>query len=137
MFGSDWWDGIPGIGCVPSTTCAFHFVGLQEAIKAVKGPYLCVCVGRSEGFFKMNDKSLRKELAKLHDLVCELQSEVDSFKTRVKFSTKRGSFVLRWKVFFAWYDIWVGVYVDRDAKAVYVCPLPCVVFKFWRYDTCP
>jgi len=34
---------------------------------------------------------------------------------------------------FAWYDIWVGIYIDRARRAVYVCPLPCLVLKFqWR-----
>jgi hypothetical protein len=38
-----------------------------------------------------------------------------------------------WKVkfFFAWYDIWVGVFVSSD-HSVYVCPLPCCVFRFYR-----
>lgn len=27
-------------------------------------------------------------------------------------------------------DWWVGAYIAPDA--VYVCPLPCVVLKFWR-----
>lgn len=33
------------------------------------------------------------------------------------------------KVFFAWYDFWVGAYWDRKNKVLYVCPLPCVVIK--------
>lgn len=33
------------------------------------------------------------------------------------------------RVFFAWYDIWIGVYVDRKSRAVYVCPFPCLVIK--------
>lgn len=27
---------------------------------------------------------------------------------------------------FAWYDLWIGVYVDRRAPALYVFPVPCV-----------
>jgi hypothetical protein len=27
---------------------------------------------------------------------------------------------------FAWFDMWVGVFVDRKAKRVYIMPLPCV-----------
>lgn len=34
---------------------------------------------------------------------------------------------------FAWYDLWIGVYIDRTRRTVYVCPVPCLVFKFqWR-----
>lgn len=33
-------------------------------------------------------------------------------------------------VLFAWYDLWIGVYIDRARRAVYVCPLPCLVFEF-------
>lgn len=33
------------------------------------------------------------------------------------------------RVFFAWYDLWVGAYIDRDARAVYLCPLPCLVIR--------
>lgn len=30
---------------------------------------------------------------------------------------------------FLWFDIWVGVFIDRAKRIVYVCPLPCVVVK--------
>ena len=26
--------------------------------------------------------------------------------------------------FFRWYDLWIGAYWDREAKALYICPLP-------------
>lgn len=26
----------------------------------------------------------------------------------------------------AWYDLWIGVYVDRVNRRVYVLPLPCI-----------
>jgi hypothetical protein len=29
------------------------------------------------------------------------------------------------QVFFAWYDAWVGIYIDRKKRRVYVLPLPC------------
>ena len=32
-------------------------------------------------------------------------------------------------VFVAWYDMWVGAYIDRTNKTLYVCPLPCLVIK--------
>jgi hypothetical protein len=28
------------------------------------------------------------------------------------------------KPFFRWYDLWIGAYVDTQAGAVYICPLP-------------
>lgn len=31
--------------------------------------------------------------------------------------------------FFAWYDIWIGVFIDAKKRAVYVCPIPCCVIK--------
>lgn len=39
------------------------------------------------------------------------------------------------KVFLAWYDFWVGFYYDREFKELYVCPFPCIVFKFYRVTT--
>lgn len=33
---------------------------------------------------------------------------------------------------FLWYDLWIGAYWDRAGRALYVCPLPCVVFKIER-----
>lgn len=27
---------------------------------------------------------------------------------------------------FAWYDLWVGVFVDRAKRRVYIFPLPCL-----------
>lgn len=32
-------------------------------------------------------------------------------------------------IFFAWYDLWVGAYWDRQKRVLYVCPLPMVVIK--------
>lgn len=26
-----------------------------------------------------------------------------------------------------WYDLWIGVYIDRPKRRVYICPLPCCV----------
>ena len=37
---------------------------------------------------------------------------------------------VRVRVFFAWYDLWIGAYVSRESKTLYVCPLPMLVFAF-------
>lgn len=31
--------------------------------------------------------------------------------------------------FFAWYDLWIGAYIDQAKRTVYICPLPCFVIK--------
>lgn len=36
------------------------------------------------------------------------------------------------RLFWAWYDAWVGVFVDTKKRAVYLIPFPCVVFKAER-----
>lgn len=28
---------------------------------------------------------------------------------------------------FAWYDLWIGAYIDRATKTLYVCPLPTLL----------
>jgi hypothetical protein len=30
------------------------------------------------------------------------------------------------RLFFAWYDLWVGVFVDTAKRRIYVFPLPCI-----------
>ena len=38
---------------------------------------------------------------------------------------------LRVEPMFAWYDIWVGVFVDVERKRVYVFPVPMFGFKIY------
>ena len=40
-------------------------------------------------------------------------------------------FRLKIKPFFKWFDIWVGIYIDRAGKAIYICPIPTVGIKIW------
>lgn len=37
---------------------------------------------------------------------------------------------------FAWYDLWVGAFWDRQKKRLYILPLPClgVVIHFGKGD---
>jgi hypothetical protein len=30
---------------------------------------------------------------------------------------------------FKWYDMWVGIYIDRTTHTIYVCPLPMLVIE--------
>lgn len=36
---------------------------------------------------------------------------------------------MRVKLYLAWYDLWVGVYVAWAKRTIYVCPLPTVVIE--------
>lgn len=35
---------------------------------------------------------------------------------------------MRIRPIFAWYDIWVGIFIDQKKRRVYVLPLPCIGF---------
>jgi hypothetical protein len=37
---------------------------------------------------------------------------------------------IKLRIFFAWYDLWIGAYWSRKDVTLYVCLLPTVVFAF-------
>ncbi|MCX6742021.1 MAG: hypothetical protein NTX24_02490 [Candidatus Pacearchaeota archaeon] len=37
---------------------------------------------------------------------------------------------MRVKLFFKWYDLWVGFYYDKQDEALYFCPFPTIGIKF-------
>ena len=40
--------------------------------------------------------------------------------------------------FFRWFDIWMGLYIDRKNKAVYICPVPMLGIKIsWEQNSGP
>lgn len=41
---------------------------------------------------------------------------------------------LKIRLMFAWYDLWMGAYYDRKARALYVFPLPMLGLKVERRD---
>lgn len=32
-------------------------------------------------------------------------------------------------LFFRWYDLWIGAYIDTKNRAIYICPVPCLGVK--------
>ena len=41
------------------------------------------------------------------------------------------------QIIFAWFDFWVGLYIDPKSHAFYICPLPCCVFYFGKRQEHP
>jgi hypothetical protein len=38
-------------------------------------------------------------------------------------------------LFFRWYDLWIGVYIDRPNQTIYICPLPTLGIKIrWHME---
>ncbi len=35
------------------------------------------------------------------------------------------------KLFFAWYDIWIGIFIDRKNHAIYIILIPTLGIKIW------
>lgn len=39
---------------------------------------------------------------------------------------------MKFSLFFAWYDFWIGWFYDIKKKVLYICPLPMIVIKIER-----
>lgn len=33
---------------------------------------------------------------------------------------------------FKWFDLWIGLFIDRKSKIYYFCPFPTIVISFWK-----
>ena len=43
---------------------------------------------------------------------------------------------MKFRLIFAWYDLWIGAYWDRKKRSLYVLPVPCfgIVLEFGDRD---
>ena len=41
---------------------------------------------------------------------------------------------MKFRLFFAWFDLWIGAYYDRKKKILYICPFPCIVLSIQRSE---
>jgi len=44
--------------------------------------------------------------------------------TKVRFTEHYWGYGLVWYIIFAWYDLWIGAYWDREFKKLYICLIP-------------
>ncbi len=43
--------------------------------------------------------------------------------------------ILTISFFFRWYDLWIGLYIDKPNRTLYICPLPMMGVKIcWRFE---
>ena len=33
----------------------------------------------------------------------------------------------KFKISFAWYDLWIGVFIDTNKRRIYICPIPTIL----------
>lgn len=38
----------------------------------------------------------------------------------------------KYRVSFAWYDLWIGYFIDTNKRKKYICILPCLLIQ-WEY----
>lgn len=58
------------------------------------------------------------------NLLTPNESEVEEYLKLIKTPVIRGN--IRFKL--VWYDIWIGIYVDKAKGKLYFCPFPCCCF---------
>ena len=39
---------------------------------------------------------------------------------------------IKFKPFFRWYDLWIGLYIDTKNDSIYIIPFPMIGIKIWR-----
>jgi hypothetical protein len=39
--------------------------------------------------------------------------------------------LIKVSVLVAWYDFWIGIFIDTKKKAIYIFPIPCFGFVFY------
>lgn len=37
---------------------------------------------------------------------------------------------MKFRIFYAWYDFWIGAYWDVGHRTLYICLLPTIVMRF-------
>ena len=43
--------------------------------------------------------------------------------------------VISISLFFRWYDLWIGAYIDTERSTIYICPVPMFGVKVhWRME---
>ena len=35
------------------------------------------------------------------------------------------------RISFAWYDLWIGFFIDKNKKRIYFCPLPALLITIF------
>jgi hypothetical protein len=81
-----------------------------------------VVVEQPEDFVPPRDPT--ESLPSLYDDVSSSMNRRAATIVRVELRQK-----LRLSLFFRWYDMWVGLYWDRDKRDLYLCPLPMLGLK--------
>ena len=74
-----------------------------------------------------------------HDPECTGYASAEHPSCFIKKRDRNEKKKLEYKLIFAWYDFWIGLYYDRKQKAIYISLLPMVILKLsitelWLYE---